>query len=428
MNNNYIITLLLVEDDQDFNASLNQRIEKYGIDVITAFTAEEALEKIQFHTVDVIVADIKLPGIDGVEFLTRIRAVHAEIPVIFLTGYGSLESAKKAVKLNASDYLLKPLDNLEDLLNPIHKAVHAYKLIQENKRLLIDLRLKMEECEKSRKLALKAYAEIKETQDQLIQSEKMETMGQMASGIIHDLRNPLAIIIQSVDYLEEKLPQSDADIKKTLKSIKRNAQRSNKIVSGLLDFSRSSKLEMTEEDINALLDISLSLVENQLNKKNISVTKKYSENLPKTRIDRNRIEQVLVNLFLNAIQAMGKEGTLTVKTSITNLKVAAGRVGQRRSDHFAVGDSALTIEIEDTGAGISEENLEKIFAPFFTTKSPGSGTGLGLAITKNIIDMHKGLITIRSLNEKGAKATLHLKPILEKEGNESLCKNRDGDN
>lgn len=144
------IKLLLVEDDEDFSFSLSSRLQKKNFEVIPVTTAEEALDILKKVKFDIVVADIKLPKMDGVQFLAKVRELYKDLPVIMLTGYGSLESAKEAVKLKASDYILKPLDTMDDLLNPIDKAIHCYKLILENKRLMDELKIKVEELKQSK--------------------------------------------------------------------------------------------------------------------------------------------------------------------------------------------------------------------------------------------------------------------------------------
>jgi len=141
--------LLLVEDDKDFGSSLNLRLSKKNFKVTIAVTAEDALNRFKNVGFDIIVADIKLPGIDGVNFLAKVREVNKNMPIILLTGYGNLNTAKEAVKLNATDYLLKPLENIDELLNPIYKAVYSYNLLLENQRLTDNLQAKIEELEKS---------------------------------------------------------------------------------------------------------------------------------------------------------------------------------------------------------------------------------------------------------------------------------------
>lgn len=141
------IKVLLVEDDESFGNAIIPRLEKRGLVVVRTASGEKALEEISNSKFDVIVSDIKLPGIDGVEFLTKVRRIDKEIPVILLTGYASLESAREAVKLNAFDYLLKPLEGIDELVDPIYKAVYGYKLFLENHRLIEELQTRIIELE-----------------------------------------------------------------------------------------------------------------------------------------------------------------------------------------------------------------------------------------------------------------------------------------
>lgn len=141
------ISVLLVEDDKNFGDALIPRLEKKGLIVVRIGTGEEALEEIRKSKFEVVVSDIKLPGMDGVEFLKKVREIDKEIPVILLTGYASLESAREAIKLNAFDYLLKPLEGIDELVDPIYKAVYGYKLFLENHRLIEELQTRIIELE-----------------------------------------------------------------------------------------------------------------------------------------------------------------------------------------------------------------------------------------------------------------------------------------
>jgi PAS domain S-box-containing protein len=146
------IELLLVEDDEDFRAALMARLAKRDFEVTAVASSEAAIGKCRRSKFDAVIVDIKLPGMDGIEFLAKVREINKDLPVILVTGYASLESAKEAVKLNASDYLLKPLEGIDELLAPINKAVHGYRLLIENRKLTEDMRKKMEELEKSEQM------------------------------------------------------------------------------------------------------------------------------------------------------------------------------------------------------------------------------------------------------------------------------------
>ena len=236
-----------------------------------------------------------------------------------------------------------------------------------------------------------AYDELKEMQDKLIQSEKLKAIGQLASGVAHEMRNPLGIIMQGVAYLEQIISPGAKEPRETLSLVKESAQRADRIVISLLDFSRATKLELHPEYIDSILENSLNLVKTEL--KNIEVVREIQEDLPKVLVDKNKLTQVFINLFINAIHAMPEAGKLTIR----------GFVKQPE------GEKAVVVEIEDTGMGISEENLKRIFEPFFTTKGQGKGTGLGLSVSRNIIIMHKGLIEVKSQAGKGTKVIITLR-------------------
>lgn len=272
-------------------------------------------------------------------------------------------------------------------------------------------RLKTEIAE--HKKALEALSEaninIKEMQDQIIQAEKLNAIGLLASGVAHEVKNPLGIIKQSVEFLEGKMPLADKNISDIFHIIQKNIKRSDNIVRGLIEFSTISVLEKKPEDINSILRSALSLVQYQTKLENIEIAKEMGKDLPRPLVDKNRMEQVFINIFLNAMQAMPKGGRISVRSYLTQLNQSNNGIGNRKEDNFKLGEKAAVIEIEDTGIGIPKENLKKVFDPFFTTKEVGKGTGLGLSVTRNIIALHKGLIEINSKVGEGTKVTITLK-------------------
>lgn len=252
-----------------------------------------------------------------------------------------------------------------------------------------------------------AYDELKEMQGKLIQSEKLKAIGQLASGVAHEMRNPIGIIMQGVDYLEQIVSPEAKEQRETLSIVKESAQRADGIVISLLDYSRASKLELHPEYINSILESSLNLVKTEL--KNIEIIREIQEGLPKVLVDKNKLTQVFINLFVNAVHAMPEAGKLTIRSFVKELEEARSSMDERSSDYFEAGEKVVVVEVEDTGMGISEENLKKIFDPFFTTKGPGKGTGLGLSVSRNIIIMHKGLMEVKSQLKKGTRFIITLR-------------------
>ncbi len=269
----------------------------------------------------------------------------------------------------------------------------------------------------------KTSEQLKESAAQLIQAEKFEAVGQLASGVAHEVKNPLAIIIQGVNYLTRHVA-SEKNIIRTLEMIKSNVKRADSIVSALVDFSRATKIELHPQDINSVLENSLRLVEHKLKLKNIKVIKEAREDLPQVLADKGKMEQVFINIFLNSVHAMPNGGNISIRSYLApkgRLSRSLQGKGLARLDKLGEGidarseyyskfsKRAVMVEIEDTGVGISQENVKKVFNPFFTTKGPREGTGLGLSVTKNIIDMHGGIIEIKSEEGKGTKVIVALK-------------------
>jgi PAS domain S-box-containing protein len=253
-----------------------------------------------------------------------------------------------------------------------------------------------------------AYIKLKEIQEQLIQAEKLNAVGQLASGVAHEVRNPLAIILQGVDFLETKIPSSSGDIFEVLAMLRENIKRADKIINDLLDFSRAAHLNLAPSDLGLVLETSLDLVKTRFRFDNIVIEKEIKKDIPLVLADKNRLEQVFINILLNAIQAMPEGGKVTVRSYDKKLEEIRNGIGKRAQDSFYFGEMAAIVEIEDTGCGIPEENLKKIFDPFFTTKGQG-GSGLGLSVSRNIIHMHRGLIHAESTPGKGTKVTIILK-------------------
>ena len=229
----------------------------------------------------------------------------------------------------------------------------------------------------------------------------------------HEVRNPLAIILQGLNYLESNLQNKGSDIQDTLTVLKDNVNRADKIINALLDFSRPATLDLQPANMNDILETSLGLVKNHLENKNIEISFEIKPGIPKVLVDKNRLEQVFINLLLNAIQAMPNGGKIAIRSYDQQLERIKHGIGRRENDVFQIGDRVVIVEIEDTGTGIPADNLRKVFDPFFTTKSPNGGHGLGLPVTQSIVNMHKGLIEIESQLGKGTKAIVTLRAITE---------------
>jgi PAS domain S-box-containing protein len=260
----------------------------------------------------------------------------------------------------------------------------------------------------------RAADELKSTQAQLMHLEKLHSIGQLAAGVAHEVKNPLQVMLVGLQYLSDLPLAQDEETRSVLGDMQNSIRRANDVVQDLLDFSSPRELGMQPRSINALIDQSLRFVRHDLNAAGIKTVTNLDDNLPDALVDPTKIEQVLVNLFTNACHAMPKGGTLSVTTRqrlFTSAENPDHDSGDRTGNRFNAGETVLVIEVRDTGTGVAPEKLDKIFEPFFTTKSTGKGTGLGLSVTLKIIDLHRGKISIANNPEGGVTVTLTLKAI-----------------
>ena len=257
----------------------------------------------------------------------------------------------------------------------------------------------------------RSHGKIKEAQLQVIEMEKMHTIGQMAAGIAHEVKNPLAVIRMGVDFFSNSPDAGTEPAATIIRDMQDALHRADSIIMGLLDFSTPGKVELRPADLNMLLRSSLNLVRHELKAPLITVRTELCENLPPVLVDANKIKQVFVNVLTNAAHAMPEGGTLTVRTYIKKLTPAEAKTspGARQSHEFRAGERVLVTEVDDTGTGISEDKLDRVFEPFFTTKETGKGTGLGLTVTRKIVELHAGSIQIQNLPDRGARATITLR-------------------
>jgi len=228
---------------------------------------------------------------------------------------------------------------------------------------------------------------LKESQDKSIQSAKMAAVGTLASGVAHEINNPLTVILGFAQFLMKQV-KKDSLFYAPLEAIERESERCKKLVQSLLIYSRASKFNKEIININKSIEDSLLLIEVRTKINNITIERDLEQNLPEIIVDNNQIQQIIINLCNNAADAMPQGGII--------------RVGSRQKTEY------LEIIISDTGTGIPKENIDKIFNPFFTTKEVGKGTGLGLSLCYEIIQKHKGNITVKSETGKGTSFTIML--------------------
>jgi len=246
--------------------------------------------------------------------------------------------------------------------------------------------------------------QLKDTQARLLQAAKLESVGRLAAGVAHEVKNPLAILQMGLDFVRPDV-ETKEPCRETIDDMQNAIDRASSIIQGLLDFSREEKLVLEPVDLNQVIQRSLQLVKHELSRQGVEARTELADSLPKIDGDSDKLQQVFINLFMNALHAIKGKGVLTVSSSVEPGK-SLPTSSATDQPAFPGGDKVIVIQVMDSGPGIPEDKLDKLFDPFFTTKPVGEGTGLGLSITHNIVELHHGLIRFSNRPEGGACATL----------------------
>jgi len=395
--------ILIIDDDIEICRSFSEWLKdkKYLTEFVTKGT--EGLEKIKQEDYDVIILDIKMPDIDGIEVLRQAKEIVPDIPIIILTGYASTESAVEAVRYGAYDYISKPA-NMHKLDIIIRRAIQQKILLVKNVKMVKELGVRNEQLsvykDQLEKLVADTKDELKITKEQLLRSERLAALGEFAAGFCHEVSNPLAIISGTLEYLiKDNSNNTKVEIAfSELKSIAAEAERCRRSIERLRNFTNDVETSKPSSvNINLLLEEVVNFMKHQLERLKISVNKEFNPDIPEIIADRNRLKEVFINLVLNAQHAMPKGGTITFITKCHSDK------------------KGIAIGIGDTGRSIPKEIIGRIFDPFFTTKV--MGMGLGLPISQNIISKYGGSIDVRSKGGEGTTFTIKF-PVGKEAGNE----------
>ena len=285
-------------------------------------------------------------------------------------------------------YLEKFAFPIVDKDGKVEYAVEIFRDITERKLLEEDREQQRLELGKRVREIRHAYEELKSMQNQLLQAEKMASLGLLASGLAHELDTPLATISGYCELLAEDI--HDERLLDRIKIISEQIIKCQKTIRNLLDFSRKSNCEKKLCNIHHLINNTLLLVEHRLKIHKINLHKTFDDRIPPLLVDGNQIQQVILNLVNNAVDALPQGGDIFVETRL-NMEA-----------------KSIEVVFEDNGIGISSEDQNRVFAPFFTTKEPGKGTGLGLSICNNIFSAHNGKIALESRIGNGTRFVVSL--------------------
>jgi signal transduction histidine kinase len=424
--------ILIVEDDFISRNMLSKMLTEMGHDVVPTENGLQAWEHLKKSPVKIVISDWMMPEMDGLELCHKIRnySFYGYVYIIMLTAKDRKADLVDVFRAGADDYIPKPFDP-EELQARVMTGVRVVDLEERH----IEVSSQIEAKNKKLESALNA---LEETQAQMLHSEKMASIGQLAAGVAHEINNPTGFVSSNLktltDYQEEiaqliekyqglmsqlvsqeqqgtlseqiwttveeiKDFEQDIDVSFLMEDItdligdcREGIDRIKKIVIDLKDFAHPGEDKVQLTDINNGIESTLNVVNNEIKYK-ATVHKNFGD-IPTVKGIPQQLNQVFMNILVNAAQAIEKKGDIYIGTRL---------VAQ-----------SVEVSIRDNGRGISQDNITKIFDPFFTTKDVGKGTGLGMNIAYNIIQKHNGTIHVDSELGKGTTFTITL-PIVEKD-------------
>ena len=347
--------ILIADDEQVVRDVFSRFLSQEGYEIFPVGNGKEALDRITEDNFDLLLLDLNMPVMSGMEVIAKVNETGKDLIMIVITGYATVDTAKEAIRQGCFDYITKPFD-IEEVKLIIERAFYTRRLREDKKNLEEQLRI----------------------------AERLASLSLMGAGVAHEVNTILTSIKLFLEMLKEK-PANPKEAKKTelmLDEIKRGEE----LIHRFLNFAKPPENEFNRTDINQLIRKSLAFCEARLKKENIEIALSLTESAPEIFCDAHKMEEVFLNIFSNSIDAMAAGGRFTIKSEAKNEK--------------------MIINIQDTGSGISSENLKDIYNPFFTTKV--SGTGLGLSIVHRIIQEHKGLINNTSQEKHGTLVRIEL--------------------
>jgi signal transduction histidine kinase len=417
------INFLIVDDLAENLLSLEALLRRDGLAFLKARSGDEALEILLREQVALAMLDVQMPGMDGFQLAEFMRGNERtrHIPIIFLTA-GSADSQRRfrGYEAGAVDFIQKPIeaDILRSKANVFFDLHHQRRLIQDQRdtleanatalalaadRLEDQVRERTAELEDALLRLRAETAEREKVEASLRQSQKMEAVGQLTGGIAHDFNNMLTGIIGSLDLMRRRIADGKIDtLDRYMDAASTSATRAAALTQRLLAFSRRQSLDTKPVDINVLVAAMTDLLQHAIDE-TIEFGIQLAPALPAAMVDSNQLENAILNLCINARDAMPEGGALTVETSLVDLDDThvATRPGLSPGRY-------VLIAVSDTGTGMSADIVERVFDPFFTTKPLGRGTGLGLSMVYGFIRQTGGAVRIHSQLGMGTSVKLYL--------------------
>lgn len=324
-------------------------------------------------------------GATGILMILLVLSYYKIIPHYHIRGFGSDQ-----LWINIPYLWAGAVSFFATIFMAVYLTDSIARSLRKRERELLLIKTQLEK--KSHELQM-ANQELIRKQSLLIQSEKLASLGKLSAGVAHELNNPLTGILSFSNFIKDACSQNP-QVVHDIDVVIRETERCKKTIKGLLDFARQTQPEEKRDDILAVLKKTISLVENHRDFKSIEIVKNFSEALPLIMFDKDQLQQVFMNLIVNAQEAMPQGGKIIIRAKLSDNR------------------EFIEITFTDTGSGISEENIDRIFDPFFTTKE--MGTGLGLSISLGIIENHGGKFEVMS--NPGQSATFKIRMPVEKEG------------
>lgn len=393
------IKLLLVEDEVGYAYLLQAVLTNLAssrFEITHVKDLRETLARVGAVIPDVVLLDLSLPDKKGIATYQEVKAAIPALPIIVLTGVDDESLAIQAMREGAQDYLVKGQVDGKMLSRVVRYAIERNAADAERKASVGILREALSDLKKS-------HEELKATQLQLVQAERLEAISTFAAGVAHEVKNPLQTLTLGLDYLANHAPPGDEQAATVLREMDEAVQRADTIIRGLVEFSSYKKRAPQDEDLSAIMQQALRAVQGELGNYPIHLVTEFDERLPALRMDFKTMKHVFINLFMTSIAAMAGGGTLAVRTYVDAFRSGEDKP---RYTQFKDGDQVIVAEVKDT----SPSPLEGIATATPNPTLPvRPGSGLAYTVVRKIVELYGGILEVAEQSSCGATTRLLFK-------------------